>query len=796
MQTDDTKSPLFENLRKLINVVDELRDVGLQQYINLPRIAVLGTQSAGKSSLLESIMGIDCLPRGDGVVTRRPLELRLIHTPHIDKPWGQFEEIKGEKFLDFDKVKDKINELTDKICGSSKGIVDQPIVLTVYSPTCPDLTLIDLPGITRVPLPGQDPEIERITKEMAGRYCKDPRTIILCVISANADMSTSDGLQMARIWDPSGERTIGVITKIDIMDRGTNAKKMLLGQEIPLKLGYVGVKGRSQADIQEKMKVTKALEMEKEYFASHAVYSTLPPGHCGTEALTQKLTKILFHHIRLHLPTILKEIVAKCAECEERLRDLGTPLPVTSKEKMQLLWNMIMDFTENFKNTLKGKYDGRRLAKLTDDISGGAKIKQMFHCLYSDLYKKNPSEGYSDKDIELAIKYHQGDSIPGFPSMDAFLYLINPVLDKLKEPANTLINEIHSYLETLASILIEKIFMRFPGIVDDITEITGNLLRLERDQTKELVEQIIESEQNYIFTNDLGYLVQNANFIPVVEGGKDPQTKQQIDPTKVFVGELRSRLDAYINIVLRNIKDLIPKVIGNFLVNAVQSKLQYTIYNEINRKEELMNALGEPPHITAERETLSKVLAVLNKAKKVLQKDPDLATPLKTEESKERDDYPAPAPPQAEAKAKSTTNGAQSSYTSPATKEKEVIPEPPKPTTTAPTGTINTGLSYNTGNGVVIDDIKVNPLNGTVNANLKPDSRMPFANNISVPVQADRGMVAQASSNNPLTGGGAKPISAQPTTAGPLGASSATGKPGNTSLFGDLLGGGKPNKKG
>lgn len=73
------KAPLFENLRKLINVIDELRDVGLQNYITLPRIAVLGTQSSGKSSLLESIVGLDFLPRGEGVVTRRPLEMRLVH---------------------------------------------------------------------------------------------------------------------------------------------------------------------------------------------------------------------------------------------------------------------------------------------------------------------------------------------------------------------------------------------------------------------------------------------------------------------------------------------------------------------------------------------------------------------------------------------------------------------------------------------------------------------------------------------------------------------------------------------
>lgn len=138
--------------------------------------------------------------------------------------------------------------LTDKICGAKKGIVDKPIVLNIFSHTCPDLTLVDLPGITRIPLAGSDQpnNIEQITRAMAARYVSDPRTIILVVVPANADISTSDGLQMARELDPKGLRTIGVITKIDIMDKGTNAKRMLLGQDIPLRLGYVGVKNRSQ----------------------------------------------------------------------------------------------------------------------------------------------------------------------------------------------------------------------------------------------------------------------------------------------------------------------------------------------------------------------------------------------------------------------------------------------------------------------------------------------------------------------------------------------------------------------
>lgn len=101
---------------------------------------------------------------------------------------------------------------------------------TVYSYECPDLTLIDLPGITKISVGGQISDIEEVTIKMAHRYCKEERTIILAVIPANADMTTSQGLHLARQWDPEGVRTLGVITKIDIMDRGTDASTMILNK--------------------------------------------------------------------------------------------------------------------------------------------------------------------------------------------------------------------------------------------------------------------------------------------------------------------------------------------------------------------------------------------------------------------------------------------------------------------------------------------------------------------------------------------------------------------------------------
>ncbi len=150
-----------------------------------------------------------------------------------------------------------------------------------------------MPGITKISHGDQIKDIEEVTTKMAHRYCKEDRTIILAVIPANADMTTSQGLHLARQWDPSGSRTLGVITKIDIMDRGTDASSMINNREVPLKLGYVGVKNRTQEDINNKVKVGAALLTEDEYFKNHPVYRNMDMKNFGTRALTKKLTEVL-----------------------------------------------------------------------------------------------------------------------------------------------------------------------------------------------------------------------------------------------------------------------------------------------------------------------------------------------------------------------------------------------------------------------------------------------------------------------------------------------------------------------
>ena len=133
---------------------------------------MVGLQSAGKSSLLESIVGYDFLPRGQGICTRRPLELRLVHSISAEKPFAVFDNEKNNKITDFELVKKKIVDLTDRDAGERKGIIDKPIILTVFSKNVPDLSLVDLPGITKIPVKGSDhpDNIEEITTNLCRRY--------------------------------------------------------------------------------------------------------------------------------------------------------------------------------------------------------------------------------------------------------------------------------------------------------------------------------------------------------------------------------------------------------------------------------------------------------------------------------------------------------------------------------------------------------------------------------------------------------------------------------------------------
>ncbi|KAF9614354.1 hypothetical protein IFM89_018107 [Coptis chinensis] len=262
----------------VIPIVNKLQDIfapfGDLSKIKLPQVAVIGSQSSGKSSVLEALVGRDFLPRGSDICTRRPLILQLENRSlkngdgddSTSSEWGEFLHLSKKRFYDFSAIRREIQAETDREAGSNKGVSDKPIRLKISSPHVLNITLVDLPGITKVPVGDQPRDIEAKIRGMIMSYIMHETSIILAVTPANTDLATSDALEMAKSADPDGSRTIGVITKLDIMDRGTNACNFLLGKVVPLHLGYIGVVNRSQADINQNRALHKLLQVKRTSF--------------------------------------------------------------------------------------------------------------------------------------------------------------------------------------------------------------------------------------------------------------------------------------------------------------------------------------------------------------------------------------------------------------------------------------------------------------------------------------------------------------------------------------------------
>lgn len=166
-------------------------------------------------------------------MTRRPLVLQLVHTPKDDREyrsaedgtldvdeWGTFLHQKSRIYKNFDEICREIETETDRMAGSNKGICPEPINLKIYSKSVVNLTLIDLPGITRVPVGDQPEDIEHQIRQVLLKYVCNPNSIILAVVTANTDMATSESLKLSKDVDPDGRRTLAVVTKLDLMDAG------------------------------------------------------------------------------------------------------------------------------------------------------------------------------------------------------------------------------------------------------------------------------------------------------------------------------------------------------------------------------------------------------------------------------------------------------------------------------------------------------------------------------------------------------------------------------------------------
>ncbi|MCJ1424010.1 vacuolar protein sorting-associated protein 1 [Sticta canariensis] len=681
----------------LITLVNKLQDVfttvGVQNPIDLPQIAVVGSQSSGKSSVLENIVGRDFLPRGTGIVTRRPLILQLINRSSPTQPqtngvkseiksddsetnseeWGEFLHIPGQKFFDFNKIREEIVKETESKTGRNAGISPSPINLRIYSPNVLTLTLVDLPGLTKVPVGDQPRDIEKQIKDMVLKQIQKPNAIILAVTAANTDLANSDGLKLAREVDPEGQRTIGVLTKVDLMDEGTDVVDILAGRIIPLRLGYVPVVNRGQRDIENKKAISFALENEKNYFENHKAYRN-KSSYCGTPYLARKLNLILMMHIKNTLPDIKARISSSLQKYSAELGQLGDSMLGNSA-------NIVLQIITEFCNEYRTVLDGNNQELSSIELSGGARISFVFHELYSNGVKAvDPFDQVKDIDIRTILYNSSGSSPALFVGTTAFELIVKQQIKRLEDPSLKCVSLVYDELvRILAQLLNKPLFRRYPSLKEKCHAVVITFFKKVLDPTNKLVRDLVAMESCYINTGHPDFL--NGHRAMAIVNDRhnaskptqvDPKTGRPIPPSAAppraaspsldlpqdggsgFFGSffapknkkkmaamdspppqlkasgtlsekeanevevIKLLINSYFNITRRTMIDMVPKAIMLNLVQFTKDEMQRELLENMYRAHELDDLLKESDYTIRRRKECLQMVESLSKASEIV----------------------------------------------------------------------------------------------------------------------------------------------------------------------------------
>nr|AND80529.1 interferon-induced Mx protein [Schizothorax richardsonii] len=612
MSESSSLSQLYEEkVRPCIDLVDSLRSLGLEKDLNLPAIAVIGDQSSGKSSVLEALSGV-ALPRGTGIVTRCPLVLKLKKITK-DKNWQGLLSYKDQKktLKEPAEIENSVLYAQGVLAGNGEGISHEMITLEIQSCNVPDLTLIDLPGIARVATANQPKDIDKQIKDLIEKFIQRQETINLVVVPANIDIATTEALQMAFKVDSTGERTLGILTKPDLVDKGAEKTvvRTVNNEVIQLKKGYMIVKCRGQNDINDRLDLVKALEKERHFFDEHAHFrSLLEEGKATIPRLAERLTKELFEHIIKTLPELQKQLDMKLEKTYVDLGALGDGVPLDEYEKIKFLVTKIRQFNDALERVKRAEENVKK-----SNTRVFSKIREEFHnWKYALNAKAIKTEETLRDEVEEYVKNRRGKELPGFVNYRTFENIVKKHIEELEEPALELLKDITDIIHTRVDHTVNSHFNAF-----------SNLLRAAKDPIEDFLEeqfQISEKKirsqfkmEKIVYSQDVIYSRQLADV------------KQKIFPSKwtssvsADVREMAQHLTAYFTITCDRLANQVPLIVQYHMLDQYISQLQNAMLAIIGRNNPGI-LLREDSGVARKRKELKERLERLKSAGKVLSK--------------------------------------------------------------------------------------------------------------------------------------------------------------------------------
>ena len=376
-----------EEQRRILDTVAQIRKCGLESILSLPQLAVCGDQSAGKSSVLEALTEIP-FPRHDNLCTRFATELIMRHAPTSsltikvipDTKRSNKEQdlIKGfkESITDFDelpRLMDKAMILMgiDRDSASSteaRAFARDVLSIEIEGPSRPQLTLVDLPGLIQTQTKGVTKADVDLVAEITDHYISQPRTICLAVISASNDYANQGILTKVRQVDPKGERTLGIITKPDRLPAGSGSEQAFISlarnEDVFFKLGWHVLKNRSFEE--ESSSFMERNASEAKYFRT-SNFKGLSKDCLGIDTLRDRLSQLLFDHVKQELPKLREDLDTALAESRTQMEIMGRPR-ATAQECKSYLTQLSLDYYEICKAAVDGHYEGDFFNLKTDQV--------------------------------------------------------------------------------------------------------------------------------------------------------------------------------------------------------------------------------------------------------------------------------------------------------------------------------------------------------------------------------------------------------------------------------------------
>ncbi|WQF84447.1 Putative dynamin stalk domain, GTPase effector domain-containing protein [Colletotrichum destructivum] len=341
--------------RGLLELIDKLQFAQLDN-VKLPQIVVVGDQSAGKSSVLEAITGTP-FPRDAGACTRFATEIRLRRSnepslnvsiiPDKNKTFKEQERLKQfggavDVDMSFESLMRSAVDLIAPKNIPGRFAARDILVVEKRGPDMPLLTLVDLPGLVKNANNDQSMDDIKTIETLCDRYMKSSRTIILAVVGGNTDYVQAPILTKARHFDPSGGRTIGVLTKPDLCESiGLEDKFIELVQNRDkqnyFKLGWYVLLNPGPRDQGQPWPSARERRQREEEFFGRGKWRALPSSMCGANALKQKLSVQLQRHIGRHVKTLRKQIQTALDDCDTELKSMGTGKDTVEEMRIELV---------------------------------------------------------------------------------------------------------------------------------------------------------------------------------------------------------------------------------------------------------------------------------------------------------------------------------------------------------------------------------------------------------------------------------------------------------------------------